>query len=311
MNIISFVIPVFNEEANIELISKKIINIFTTNFNYDYELIIIDNNSTDNTQKILRKICKQNKKIKVILNRSNFGWSRSIFHALKQSNANATILIAADFQDPPELIVEMIKNWEKGEKLVLGEKDGSDENFFMSYLRKIYYKFLNKFSGQTVEKNIIGFGLYDQSLINLLKTIYDPNPFLRGIVKELGYKIKKIKYHQPIRKKGLTKFKLMDLIDVALSGMVRHSKLSIRIFTFFGFCMSLFSLIIGIYYLLRKILFWETFDPGVAPLVIGFFLISSFLIFFMGIVSEYILTILDFQKKIPNVVEKERINFEK
>ena len=311
MKLISFVIPVFNEEENIELISKKIIDIFTTNFNYEYEIIIIDNNSTDNTEKLLRDMCEQNKKIKAILNRSNFGWSRSMFHALKQSNADAAIVIAADFQDPPELMVEMIRNWEKGEKLVLGEKEGSEEKFIMSNLRKIYYKFLNKFSGEKIEENVIGFGLYDQSLIKLLKTIYDPNPFLRGIVKELGYEIKKIKYHQPKRKMGLTKFNFMDLIDVALSGVVRHSKLSIRIFTLLGFFMSSFSLIIGIFYLLRKLFFWDTFDAGIAPLIIGFFLISSFLIFFLGLISEYILTILDFQKKIPNVVEKDRINFKK
>ncbi|WP_440678959.1 glycosyltransferase family 2 protein [Candidatus Pelagibacter sp. HIMB1611] len=311
MKLISFVIPVFNEEDNIESISKKIVEIFSANFNYDYEFIIIDNNSVDNTEKVLRNMCEQDKKIKVILNRSNFGWSRSLFHALKQCNSDATIVIAADFQDPPELIVEMIKNWEKGEMLVLGEKEGSDEKFIMNYMRKIYYKFINKFSDQKVEENVIGFGLYDQSLINLLKKIYDPNPFLRGIVKELGYKIKKIKYHQPKRKMGLTKFSFMDLIDVALSGVVRHSKLSIRIFTLFGFFMSFLSIIIGIYYLLRKIFFWNTFEAGVAPLVVGFFLISSFLIFFMGLISEYILTILDFQKKIPNVIEKDRINFDK
>ena len=280
MKLISFVIPVFNEEDNIELISKKIIDIFSANFNYDYEFIIIDNNSVDNTEKVLRNMCEQNKKIKVILNRSNFGWSRSIFHALKQSNADAAILIAADFQDPPELIVDMIKNWEKGEMLVLGEKEGSDEKIIMRYLRKIYYKFINKFSDEKVEENVIGFGLYDQSLIKLLKKIYDPNPFVRGIVKDLGYKIKKIKYHQPKRKLGLTKFNFMDLIDVALSGVIRHSKLSIRIFTLLGFFMSLLSLIISIYYLLRKIFFWNTFDAGIAPLVVGFFLISSFLIFF-------------------------------
>lgn len=311
MKLISFVIPVLNEEDNIELISEKIINIFSDNFNYDYEFIIIDNNSDDNTEKVLRKMCKQNKKIKVILNRSNFGWSRSIFHALKQSNADAAILLAADFQDPPELIVEMIKNWEKGEMLVLGEKERSDEKIIINYSRKIFYKVINKFSDKKVEENIIGFGLYDQSLIKLLKKIYDPNPFLRGMVKELGYKIKKIRYHQPKRKIGITKFKIIDLIDVALSGIVRHSKLSIRIFTLFGFFMSLFSLMFAIYYFLRKLFFWNTFDAGIAPLIIGFFLISSFLIFFLGLISEYVLAILDFQKRMPIVIEKDRINFDK
>ena len=306
--LISIVTPTFNEELNIERLCKSVSNEMS-NLNYDYEHIIIDNNSTDKTIMILRKIASNDGKIKVILNTRNFGHLKSPVHGLLQSSGAAVILISADFQDPPEMISKYIAEWENGYEVVLGQKDTSEENFFKHFTKKIFYKFIQLISEVPLMVNTTGAGIFDKKIIQEIKTINDPYPYFRGLLSEITSNIKLIKFHQPSRSEGKTKNNFYSLYDIGILGIIKHSKIPLRIMTFIGFCTSLMSIFVALYYLVKKILYWQSFDLGTAPLVIGLFLIASVQIFLLGFIGEYVMNILLQTRKLPLVIEKERINF--
>jgi len=306
--LISIVTPTFNEELNIERLCKSVSNEMS-NLNYDYEHIIIDNNSTDKTIMILRKIASNDRKIKVILNTRNFGHLKSPVHGLLQSSGAAAILMSADFQDPPDMISKYIAEWEKGYDVVLGQKDSSEENYFKHFTKKIFYKFIQLISEVPLMVNTTGAGIFDKKIIQEIKTINDPYPYFRGLLSEITSNIKLIKFHQPSRSEGKTKNNFYSLYDIGILGIIKHSKIPLRIMTFIGFCTSLMSIFVALYYLVKKILYWQSFDLGTAPLVIGLFLIASVQIFLLGFIGEYVMNILLQTRKLPLVIEKERINF--
>ena len=306
--LISIVTPTFNEELNIEKLCKSVSNEMS-NLNYDYEHIIIDNNSTDKTIMILRKIASNDRKIKVILNTRNFGHLKSPVHGLLQSSGAAAILMSADFQDPPDMISKYIAEWEKGYDVVLGQKDSSEENYFKHFTKKIFYKFIQLISEVPLMVNTTGAGIFDKKIIQEIKTINDPYPYFRGLLSEITSNIKLIKFHQPSRSEGKTKNNFYSLYDIGILGIIKHSKIPLRIMTFIGFCTSLMSIFVALYYLVKKILYWQSFDLGTAPLVIGLFLIASVQIFLLGFIGEYVMNILLQTRKLPLVIEKERINF--
>ena len=306
--LISIVTPTFNEESNIEKLSNDI-SIEMRNSNYDYEHIIIDNNSTDSTIDILRKIAMKDKKIKVILNSRNFGHLKSPVHGLLQSSGDAVILMSSDFQDPPEMIHKYISEWEKGFEVVLGQKDTSEENFIKHFLKKIFYKFIQLISEVPLMVNTTGAGIFDKKIIQHIKKINDPYPYFRGLLSEITSNIKLIKFHQPKRAGGKTKNNFFSLYDVGILGIIKHSKIPLRIMTLIGFCTSLMSIFVALFYFIKKLFYWQSFDLGTAPLIIGLFLIASVQIFLLGFIGEYVMNILLQTRKLPLVIEKERINF--
>jgi len=305
---ISIVTPTFNEEANIERLCKSISNVMS-NLDYDYEHIVIDNCSTDSTIKILKKIAVNDKKLKVIINSRNFGHIKSPVHGLLQSSGEATILMSADFQDPPEMISKYINEWEQGHEVILAQKDTSEENFVKHFIKKIFYKFIQLISDVPLMLNTTGSGLFDKKIIIQIKKIDDPYPYFRGLLSEVTSNIKLIKFHQPKRAGGKTKNNLYSLYDIGILGIIKHSKIPLRIMTFIGFCTSILSIGVALYYFIKKILFWQSFDLGMAPLVIGLFAIASIQIFLLGFIGEYVMNILLQTRKLPLVIEKERINF--
>jgi len=312
LKLISIVTACYNEEENIELLSTKVRELFEGSLsNYNYEHIFIDNNSSDDTINILRKLAKENKKIKVILNSRNFGHIRSPYHGIFQSSGEATVLLVSDFQDPPNLIVDFIKEWEKGYKVVVGVKTKSAENFLMFVIRKLYYRLIERFSDTEQIKNFTGFGLYDKSFVECIKDLNDPYPYLRGLITELGFERKEIEYTQPIRKKGKTKNNFYTLYDMAMLGFVNHSKVPLRLATFIGFLVAFLSILVAAYYFVTKLIFWDAFEAGTAPMVIGIFFFASVQLIFIGIIGEYIGAIYTQVKQRPLVIEKERINFSK
>ena len=306
--LVSIVTPTFNEESNIEKLCNDI-SIEMRNLNYDYEHIIIDNNSTDSTIDILRKIAAKDKKIKVILNSRNFGHLKSPVHGLLQSSGDAVILMSSDFQDPPEMIHKYISEWEKGFEVVLGQKDTSEENFIKHFLKKIFYKFIQLISEVPLMVNTTGAGIFDKKIIQHIKKINDPYPYFRGLLSEITSNIKLIKFHQPKRAGGKTKNNFFSLYDVGILGIIKHSKIPLRIMTFIGFCTSLMSIFVALFYFIKKLFYWQSFDLGTAPLIIGLFLIASVQIFLLGFIGEYVMNILLQTRKLPLVIEKERINF--
>ena len=309
MKKISVLTPTFNEEENIELLYKKIKEQFSS-LNYDYEHIVIDNNSTDRTIPILRNLCQKDKRLKVIINNKNYGQLNSPFYGMLQTNSEATIVLTADFQDPVELIPSLINLWEQGNRIVLTQKVKTNEKFLMKLVRKSYYKILSKFSQNDLTINTTGSGIYDKEIISIFRLIKDPIPYLRGLVSEIEGNIKLLEYEQPQRKYGKTKNNIFSLIDVGILGFVKHSKLPLRLMIIFGFIISFISIIVSVIFFLYKLFFWDSFDLGIAPIIIGFFFISAIQMILLGFVGEYISTTLTHVRNLPLVIEKERINFE-
>ena len=307
---ISIVTPTFNEEENIEKLCSEIA-LQMKKINYDYEHIVIDNLSTDSTVNILEKLTKMDKNLKVIVNSRNFGHIRSPIHGLLQASGNAVILMSADFQDPIDLIPKYISEWEKGHQVVMGQKKTSEESSIKHFIKKLYYKFINSISDIPLLMDTTGAGLFDRKIIEELRKVNDPYPYFRGLVSEVTSDVKLLPFHQPNRSNGNTKNNFYTLYDLGIVGIIKHSKIPLRIITFIGLAASLLSFAISIIFLFRKLLNWNSFDAGIAPLIIGVFMIGSIQIFLLGFIGEYVMNILYHNINLPLVIEKKRINFEK
>ena len=306
---ISIVTACFNEEENIEEVYRQVKTVINSLDDYDYEHIFIDNASTDSTVSKLKSIAMVDKNVKIIVNTRNFGHIRSPFHALMEAKGDAVISIVADLQDPPEMIVEFLRKWEEGYKVVAGVKEKSEESFLFFSVRRFYYSLVNRLSDTELIRNFTGFGLYDRAVIDTLRRLGDPYPYFRGLIADLGYECAKIEYKQPLRKRGFTKNNLYTLYDMAMLGITNHSKVPLRLATFTGFLVSMFSLLVGMFYLIFKLLYWKSVMFGIAPLVIGLFFFSAVQLMFIGIIGEYIGSIHTQVLHRPLVIEKERINF--
>lgn len=308
MNYVSIVTPTYNEEENVlELYSR--VTATMSKLKVKYEIIFIDNASTDNTAKIIKGLAKADSRVKLIVNATNFGHIRSPYHAILQARGDAVILIASDLQDPPEMLETFISEWQSGKKIVLAVKASSDESFFWRNLRKSYYKFIERVSSTTVVKNATGAGIFDKKVIEELRKLNDPYPYFRGLIVELGFKVHTIEFHQPLRKGGKTKNNLLTLIDIAILGLTTQSKAPIRLISLFGLAIAILSLAVAVVYALAKILFWDSFQLGLAPLIIGVFFFGSIQIFLIGLLGEYLANIQRRLRNLPLVIEDERVNF--
>lgn len=310
MKTISIVVPCYNEEENVDAMYQAIERVFEQDLpEYRFELIFIDNDSQDHTREIIRRLCSLDQRVKGIFNAKNFGQFNSPYYAMLQSTGDATILMAADFQDPVEMIPEYVKEWENGYRIVIGIKKSSKENKIMFWLRSCYYKTIKKLSDVEQIEHFTGFGLYDARFIKVLKELDDPTPFLRGIVAELGFKRKEIPYEQPKRRAGKTSNNFYRLYDAAMLSITSYTKVGLRLATIFGSICSFASMMVALIYLVMKLMYWDRFLAGMAPLLIGMCFLGSVQIFFIGLVGEYILSINSRVMKRPLVIEEERINF--
>lgn len=311
MKKISILIPCYNEEENVVPISEAVVQTITEQLReYDYELVFIDNCSTDKTRELLEGICAENPKIKAIFNVKNFGQFNSPFYGMLQTTGDCVVTLCCDFQDPVELIPVFVREWENGYNIVCGVKASSLENPILRGLRTFYYKLIKKFSDVDIIEHFAGFGLYDKSFIEVLRGLDDNRPFIRGIVAELGGKRKEIEYEQPRRRAGKTHNNLLTLYDAAMLSFTSYTKIGLRLATFVGFGIGFLSAVIGFVYLIMKLILWEQFSAGIAPVLIGMFFLGSVQLMFIGILGEYILNINSRVIKRPLVVEEKRINFE-
>ena len=312
MKKISLVSSCYNEEENVETLYERVFSqIEKFKDKYEFEYILLDNCSTDNTAEKLKELAQKDKRVKVILNARNFGHIRSPYWGMIQAKGDAVIYLASDLQDPPELIPDFIQKWEEGYKIVLGKKTSSEETLLMSLIRNAYYDFITKVSDDNTSliKNCTGFGLYDKEVMDIIRSIDDPYPYMRGLICEIGFEKAFVEFKQPSRKRGITKNNFYTLYDNAMIGIVKHSKVPLRVMTFLGFLMSFLSLAIAIIYMIWKIIYWDKFGFGVAPIIISIFFLASIQLFCMGVLGEYIGAIYTRVNKKPVVVEKERINF--
>lgn len=310
MKRVSILIPTYNEEENVTPLSLEIVNTMANELcQYEYEIIFIDNYSKDKTRERLSQICGNNPNIKAIFNSKNFGQFNSPYYGLCQTTGDCTILMCADFQDPVDMIPKFVSEWEKGNKIVIGIKSKSKENGLIYFLRTCYYKAIKKMSDVEQIEHFTGFGLYDSSFIDTLRNLNDPTPFLRGIVAELGPERKEIEYEQQKRLYGKTSNNWYKLYDAAMLSFTSYTKIGLRLATFFGFFASAISLITAVVYLILKLLNWNEFPAGLAPLLVGVFFIGSVQLFFIGFLGEYILSMNTRIMNRPLVIEEKRINF--
>ena len=310
MKTISIVVPCYNEEENVIPLSRAITALFEKELaDYRYELIFIDNDSRDRTRELLRGLCQSDPDIKAIFNAKNFGQFNSPYYAMLQTSGDCTILMAADFQDPVEMIPQYVREWESGYKIVIGIKKSSQENKFMYWLRGCYYKLIKKLSDVEQIEQFTGFGLYDAKFIQVLRGLNDPTPFLRGIVAELGFKRKEIPYEQPLRRAGKTSNNFYRLYDAAMLSITSYTKVGLRLATIFGSICAGLSMVVALVYLVMKLIWWDRFPAGMAPMLIGMLFLGSVQIFFIGLLGEYIMSINQRVMKRPLVIEEERLNF--
>lgn len=308
--LLSIVTPCYNEEYNVDELYTRIKAAIAQQTKYEFELIFIDNHSQDGTVTKLKKLAERDPMVKIIVNTRNFGHIRSPYYGILQSRGLATIYLASDLQDPPEMIHDFILHWEEGYKLVMAIKPVSKGFAWTSAIREAYYRFLDGISDISILKDASGFGLYDREILDHLRKIDDPYPYLRGLICELGFEIKTIPFNQPRRLRGISKNNLYTLYDIAMLGIVSHSKMPIRIAAFAGFALGIISLFVAIVFAVLKLLFWNSFPLGIAPLVIGLFFLFGIQLMFIGILGEYIGSIHAYLQRRPVVVEKERINFD-
>ncbi len=311
MKTISIVIPCYNEEENVEVMADSLRQLFQKElFHYQYEILFIDNDSQDTTREKIRRLCAEDKGIKGIFNAKNFGQFNSPYYGMLQSSGDCTVLMAADFQEPVEMVPKFVKEWENGYKIVAGVKTTSKENKFMYWLRGCYYKMIKRLSDVEQIEQFTGFGLYDARFIQVLRDLDDPTPFLRGIVAELGFRRKEIPYEQQLRRAGKTSNNFYRLYDAAMLSVTSYTKVGLRLATFIGGFSCIISMIVGFVYLIMKLIWWYRFPAGVAPMLVGMLFLGSVQVFFIGMVGEYVLSINQRVMRRPLVVEEERLNFE-
>jgi polyisoprenyl-phosphate glycosyltransferase len=302
--------PCFNEEDNVREVHARVKDAMQTLGGYDYEHLFIDNASTDGTVDRLRELARDDGHVKIILNTRNFGAVRSSYHGLLQAHGDAVIGLAADLQDPPELIPQLVEKWEEGYKVVLLVKRGASESRHMLLLRRFYYWLSGRLSDVDLAPNATGAGLFDREVVEACRTTDEQYPYLRGLICDLGYDRAEIGFVQPVRKRGISKHSLYSLYDLAMLGITNHSKIPLRIATMTGFAISMLSALVALGYLVAKLLFWNDIQLGIAPLLIGIYFFGAVQLFFVGVLGEYIGSIHTQVHKRPMVVEKERINFD-
>jgi glycosyltransferase involved in cell wall biosynthesis len=307
--LISIVTPTFNEEKNIESLVKEI-SIQMQSINHNYEHIIIDNDSSDNTQELIKKLCLEDKRVKAIFNNNNFGHIRSPYYAILQTKGDAVILYNSDFQDPPELIPALIEKWEQGSDIVLLKRNNTESSFILEFFKGLFYQIIKSLSENKLSEKTTGSGIFDKKIIQELKKIDEPYPYFRGLITEFTSKIDFLEFNQPKRIYGISKNNFFTLFDLAMLGIIKQSRMPLRLMTISGFISSIIALLIGLFFLIYKILYWDSFQLGLAPLILGLFFGISIIALMLGIIGEYLGFILIQVRKIPLVVEKQRINFD-
>jgi glycosyltransferase involved in cell wall biosynthesis len=310
MKTISVITPCYNEEENVEEVYRRVRAAVAAAGTYRYEHIFIDNASSDRTVPVLKQIAAADHNVKVIVNARNFGHVRSPMHALCQACGDAVITIVADLQDPPEMIPDLLREWEKGTMIVVAVKKSSGENPVMFWMRRKFYRLVNRLSNTETYENFTGFGLYDRKVIDLIKALDDPYPYFRGLIAEIGLPHFEIPYQQPARKRGLTKNNLYSLYDLAMLAITNLSRVPLRIVTLTGFLSAIVCILVSVAYLIYKLLYWNRFSAGMAPLVIGIFFFISVQLISIGLLGEYVGSVLTHVQHRPYVVERERLNFE-
>jgi glycosyltransferase involved in cell wall biosynthesis len=308
---ISILTPCYNEEAGIAECYHRVREVIETKLaGYDHEHLFIDNASTDRTVAILKEFAERDRRVKIIVNARNFGHTRSPHHGMLQITGDAYIAVVADLQTPPELIPDLVSKWEAGHKMVIAVRRSTQEGFILRLVRRVFYRIIARISHIEQIKNFMGYGLYDRSVVEIIRGLDEPDPYFRGLVSEIGFEKAFVEYDQPRRKHGKSRLGVLDLIEMAMLGMTTYSKVPMRLMTFAGLVIASLSLLAGLGYLAAKLIFWNTFSAGIAPILLATLFFASVQLIALGLVGEYIGLVLQYVRRFPLVIEKERVNFD-
>lgn len=303
---VGIVLPCFNEEGNVDELYARLMDVFSTLPDYTFEMLFVDNASTDHTVEQLRRLANNDPRIRIIVNARNFGQIRSPFHGIMEAGGDCVIAMSTDLQDPPELIPRFLEAWENGASVAVGQKRKSDESYVFWLVRTLYYRIAKSLAEVPLLEHVTGFGLYDRRVVEIMRTYQDPYPYVRGLISDIGLPISVIQYDQPLRKRGITKNNFFTLFDMAMVGITSHSKAPLRLATIGGFALSALSLLMAILFLVLKLMYWNSLASGYAPAVISIFFLASVQIFLIGLVGEYLGAVLQQVRHRPLVVERER-----
>jgi glycosyltransferase involved in cell wall biosynthesis len=304
---LGLVLPCYNEEGNVDELYDRLVRVLAGMPQYSFELLFIDNASTDGTVDKIKALIDRDSRVKLIVNARNFGHIRSPFHGMMESAGDCVIAMCTDLQDPPEMIPQFLEHWERGASMVLGRKKTSQESPVFFALRSLYYTCARAMAEVPLLEHVTGFGLYDRRVIEIMRGFADPYPYGRGMIVEIGLPYVTIPYDQPLRRRGISKNNFYTLFDLALLGITSHSKVPLRVATIAGFILSAMSLLVAVGFLVLKLTFWYALPAGYAPAVIGVFFLGSVQIFLIGLLGEYVGAVLTQVRQRPLVVERERI----
>ena len=307
---IGVLVPTYNEEANVRPLYNALKEVFDGLIpDIKFRVLFIDNDSKDQTRDILMQLAREHKEVSCIFNERNYGANRSLFHGILECPGDAVIMMCADFQDPPHLIPEFVEKWQNGHPVVMAKKSNSNEHFGYKVLRKSYYKILG-FS-HPMYKDVdgcTGYGIYDRTVLDKLKTVNDKTPFFRGLVAEFCSSIEHIRYTRPTRAAGRSSMNLYRLWDEGIVGLINNSQIGIRIIAFLGFTFAMTALTTAVVVLTLKLFYWEQFLLGILPIILIQIFSLGCVMFAIGLLGEYVCGIYTQVLGRERVYEKQRIN---
>jgi glycosyltransferase involved in cell wall biosynthesis len=309
--LVSIVTPCYNEAAGIAECYEAVRKVFDDELTeFEHEHIFIDNCSSDRTVEILKQIASRDRRVKIIVNARNFGPARSPHHAILQAMGDAVAPVLADLQTPPAILPEMIRRWASGYKVVIGVRRGTREGIIARFVRSAFYSFIKRLSRVEQIPNFIGYGVYDRRVIDVMRQLYEPDPYFRGLVPEIGFERAIVEYDQPERRHGKSRNSISDLVDLAFLALSTYAKAPMRLMTITGVCVAGICLAAALVYLVLKLIYWDSFSIGVAPLLLATLFLGSIQLLALGLIGEYVGLLLRYARRFPLVVERERVNFD-
>lgn len=308
--LLSICIPVFNEEDNVPLILPAVdAALAPLADRYDVEYVFTDNCSTDRTFERLADLARQDGRVRVIRFSRNFGFQKSILSGYLNARGDCAIQLDADLQDPPALIPQLVDVWEKGAQVAYGIRRSRKEGFFVTGLRKLFYRTINLLAEHRMPVDSGDFRLIDRCIINVLARTPSSSPYLRGEIAKMGFQQVGVPYDREKRRHGRSKFPFRALMSLAIDGIISQSIVPLRLATYIGLVMSLVTFLAIIGYVVTRVFFDVNWPPGFTTITVLILLSISLNALFLGIIGEYLARIYRQVSSHHTVIEEHRLGF--
>lgn len=308
--LISVVIPAYNEEASVDELARELKKVFAENAAYDFEVIIVENGSTDQTFQRLQKIHEKDSRFKILQLSRNFRMDGGVTAGLNHAQGDAAVIMTADLQDPPELITQFIKKWEQGYENVFGivtRRQGT--SLIRRFNSQLFYKIANRLTGGKIPRNVSDFRLVDKKVYRTINRIEERNRFIRGLFAWVGFRSIGIEHERKPRFAGESGAHTLKVLELALKAIFAHTYVPLRMITITGIVVSVASFIALIGIVIR-VLGWGVPFPGFGTIMAVMLLLFGILFTMLGIVSEYVGLIYEEVKQRPNFIVTSGLGFE-